>query len=138
MLVLWRICAGHWRRWAWGCLLLGLTNVTTMLTPQLLRVAIDTIERQTAVRQLTQVALVMLLLARGRCGVSFRSAAFISFTQRVMWRWSCAARSMTILPRQPAQFFQQWPTGDLMSRATNDLGQIAWSAVPASLTWSTR
>jgi ATP-binding cassette, subfamily B, multidrug efflux pump len=120
---LWQFARRYARRWSWGFVLLLLTNAAAMAIPQLFRTAIDGIEHEASLETLRGLSLVVVLIAA--CGAIFRALSRIHIFY--------AARDVEMdlrnafyaqLTRMPASFFERHPTGDLMSRATNDLAQI--------------
>lgn len=120
---LWLRAAGHWRRMLWGCILLLLTNATALTIPQLTRMAIDGLEAPESGLFLQKIALIMVVVALA--GACFRTLSRIHLFY--------AARDVELDLRcdfyeflttlEPA-FYQRSSTGDLMSRATNDLTQV--------------
>lgn len=96
-----------------------------MVIPQLMRRAVDDLKADGGVdvASIRSLALLMVVFAVG--GAVFRSLSRIHIFY--------AARDVEMdlrnafyahLTRMPASFFQRHPTGDLMSRATNDLTQV--------------
>ena len=122
----------HAKRWVWGCLMLLLTNATTMAVPQLFRFAVDGIRENAPVEVLHQIALTLVLVAVA--GMLFRtlSRIHILYAARDVeldLRCTFYAHLTTLEPA----FYQTHPTGDLMSRATNDLTQVRLMLGPGLL-----
>ncbi len=120
---LWFYAGQHWRRFGWGILMLLLTNAAALTLPQLTRFAIDGIISGESVDSIKQIAWTMVVVAIA--GASFRtlSRIHIFFAARdveLELRTSFYAFLTTLEPA----FYQKNSTGDLMSRATNDLTQV--------------
>ncbi|MEZ4272721.1 MAG: ABC transporter ATP-binding protein [Myxococcota bacterium] len=107
----------------WGAFLLLLTNVASMLIPQLIRFAVDGFSSASPGAQLLQVAWTLVVVTAG--GAIFRTLSRIHLFY--------VARDIELdirieyykkLSHQTPDFFELYRTGDLMSRATNDLGEI--------------
>lgn len=120
---LWAYAERYWARWLWGCVLLLLTNAAAMTVPQLFRFAVDALHQGAPLTDLRVLALTLILIAL--CGAVFRTLSRIHIFY--------AARDVEMdlrcdfyrhLSGQQPSFFTDHPTGDLMSRATNDLGQV--------------
>ena len=131
---LWRVCRAHTGRWLWGIVLLLLTNAAAMATPQLVRYAIDAIESEDGVDAgvLKGLALCMIAFAIGGAIVRHLSRVHIFYAGRDV-EMDLRNQFYVHLTRMPASFFQRHPTGDLMSRATNDLTQVRLLVGPGFL-----
>ena len=70
---LWLHARKFWARWAWGCLMLLLTNACAMAVPQLFRFAVDGIQGGAPISDLRAMALTLVLIAVG--GAVFRVSA---------------------------------------------------------------
>jgi len=108
-----------------GIVFIILTNAFTLLAPQVLRYAIDLLmlENNITKSQLLRVGGLILLVALlgGICRFGMRQliivvSRLIEFDLRNDY-----FRHLQTLSRD---FFQRVPTGDLMARATNDLGSV--------------
>jgi ATP-binding cassette subfamily B protein len=124
---LWQIARAHTRRWLWGFSLLLLTNAAAMVIPQLVRRAIDDI-RESGVghvdaASLRSLAILMVAVALAGAVVRSLSRIHIFYAARDV-EMDLRNAFYAHLTRMPASFFQRHPTGDLMSRATNDLTQV--------------
>lgn len=119
-------------RWIWGGLMLLLTNVTTMAVPQLFRRAIDGLKGGVPLQQLHLMAGLLVVVAIA--GAIFRtlSRIHILYAGRDV-ELSLRCEFYAHLARLEPAFFQEHPTGDLMSRATNDLTQIRLMLGPGLL-----
>lgn len=112
--------------------MLLLTNATTMAVPQLFRFAVDGVRGGAPVHALRQIAVTLVLVAVS--GMIFRTLSRIHIlyaARDVELDLRCAfyAHLATLEPA----FFQEHPTGDLMSRATNDLTQVRLMLGPGVL-----
>ena len=108
------------------------TNIVTQALPQLMRFAVDGINEGASVDYLRELALYMVVLAVA--GAVFRTLSRINifFSARDV-EMELREDFYVHLTRQDASFFQDHPTGDLMSRATNDLGQVRLLVGPGIL-----
>ena len=120
---LWKYAYAYRFKWLWGIFMLVLTNATTMAIPQLFRFAIDGMKEGDAFETLRDISLLLILLALA--GAFFRtlSRIYIFYSARdVELDLRCDYyKHLTSL--EPG-FYQENASGDLMSRATNDLGQV--------------
>jgi ATP-binding cassette subfamily B multidrug efflux pump len=112
----------YWRSLAIGGVFLLLTNVVDKSIPWLLQHAIDALIAQdlTVVRN---YALVVLVLAAVMWVVRVRSRIYVFNVGRDVefdLRNEIIEKVHTLGP----SFFRRMPTGEIMSRATNDLGQL--------------
>lgn len=106
-----------------GIVFIILTNAFTLLAPQVLRYAIDMLEHHITKAQLLRAGGLILLVALlgGICRFWMRQliivvSRLIEFDLRNDY-----FRHLQTLSRN---FFHRVPTGDLMARATNDLGSV--------------
>ena len=120
---LWARVVGHWRRLVWGCILLLLTNATALTIPQLTRIAIDGLQASDSNDFLKEIAVVMVLVAVA--GACFRTLSRINifYTARDV-EMELRCDFYDFLTTLEPSFYQRSSTGDLMSRATNDLTQV--------------
>ncbi|MEE8201127.1 MAG: ABC transporter ATP-binding protein [Candidatus Acidoferrales bacterium] len=115
----------RYRRPIWtGLLFLVLTNLASVVSPLIIRAAINSIESGTPTRQalLTYAGLLLLVAA---------VTGFFRFWQR----WILIGISRDIeydlrndlfqhLEKQSARFYSSWRIGDLMTRATSDIQHV--------------
>jgi ATP-binding cassette, subfamily B, multidrug efflux pump len=120
---LWFYLRQHVRRSLWGLFLLILTTLVAMSVPQLFLVAIDSVASGAPVGEIQEVAVVLLAVAL--------SAAILRVMSRVHLLYVARDVEMGLrldlfehLSRLEPRFYRDHPTGDLMSRATNDLTQV--------------
>jgi ATP-binding cassette subfamily B multidrug efflux pump len=118
------------RDFAWGGLAAVISNAIWIFFPQVIRIAIDDLN-QGVTRQK------ILLYAGLLVGISAAKGVFLFLT-----RWIIIGISREIefdlrndlfrhLERQPAAYFQQHRTGDIMARMTNDLNAVRMLLGPA-------
>jgi ATP-binding cassette subfamily B multidrug efflux pump len=125
----------YMRRYRWGYLWGGLsciaTNMAAVLSPQVLKRAIDGMERATITRQ------GILLFAALLVGISLVKGIFL-YAQR--WILIGISREIEfdlrndlfrVLERQDSGFYQRYRTGDIMARLTNDLNAVRMLLGPA-------
>ena len=103
--------------------MLLLTNAVAQCMPQLMRMIINGLESGESVDYLQALAWAMVGLAIS--GAVFRTLSRIAifFSARDV-EMEFRNEFFVHLTNQDAGFYQKHPTGDLMSRATNDLGQL--------------
>jgi len=120
---LWVHAVRHKKRFGWGIAMLLLTNVVAQCMPQLMRLIINGLESGENVSYLQELAWAMVGLAVA--GAVFRTLSRIAifFSARDV-EMAFRNEFFVHLTNQDAGFYQKHPTGDLMSRATNDLGQL--------------
>ena len=120
---LWMFARRHRGRWLWGGLLLLLTNAASMSIPQIFRFSIDAINGGAGLETLRDLALTLMLVAG--CGAVFRvlSRIHIFFAARDVEMDLRCAYYAHLTELEPS-FFESRSTGDLISRATNDLTQV--------------
>jgi ATP-binding cassette subfamily B multidrug efflux pump len=127
-------------RWAWGGLMLLLTNAANMSMPYLLSRAVNGIKRSGESAALSAASQVQLqrtalwLIGLALAGMVFRtlSRMFILYAARDVesdLRCKLYSHLTTLEP----EFYAHHPTGDLMSRATNDLTQVRLMLGPGLL-----
>ncbi|MBC7794282.1 MAG: ABC transporter ATP-binding protein, partial [Clostridia bacterium] len=115
-------------------MLLVLTNAAAMATPQLVRYAIDALNSTDGVDAgvLRGLALCMIAFAVGGAIVRHLSRVHVFYAGRDV-EMDLRNEFYVHLTRMPASFFERHPTGDLMSRASNDLTQVRLLVGPGIL-----
>ncbi len=113
-----------------GLLLVVISNLFTIAGPYLLKVAIDSLtEELRSDLILTYAALIVLVaLLAGICRYGMRE--LLNGISRKIER-DVRADLFGHLLRLPPQFYDEWRTGDLMSRLTNDVLAVRMVAGPA-------
>ncbi len=118
----------HWKRYAIASVLLTIVGIMDVIPPKLIGTAIDGIQRET----LTAAKLTELLVFWGALTVA-------GYGITIMW-WSrlfgasfvlerkVRSRLMRHLMKMTPTFYERNRTGDLMARATNDLGAVSVTA----------
>ena len=112
----------RWRIF-WGCLMLIGTNASAMVIPQLLRFGVDGIMEGVPGSVLRNIAWTMLIMALVNAAFRVLSRIHLFYAARDV-ELDLRCDFYRHLAKQPPSFFEEHATGDLMSRATNDLGQI--------------
>src|SRR5246500_3503570 len=118
------------RDFVWGGLAVVISNAIWIFFPQVIRIAIDDLNQGVTRRKIFLYA--GLLVA-----ISAAKGVFLFLT-----RWIIIGISREIefdlrndlfrhLERQPAAYFQQYRTGDIMARLTNDLNAVRMLLGPA-------
>ncbi len=113
-----------------GLVLVVVSNVFTLLGPYLLKASIDALETQLSRWFLVRYALLIVLVAVV-AGVSryYMRELLNGISRRI--ESDLRDDLFAHLLRLPAQFYDSWRTGDLMSRATNDVLAVRMVAGPA-------
>jgi ATP-binding cassette, subfamily B, multidrug efflux pump len=118
------------RDFVWGGLAVVISNCIWIFFPQILRIAIDDLNQGVTRRKIFIYAGLLV-------GISAAKGVFLFLT-----RWIIIGISREIefdlrndlfrhLERQPAAYFQQHRTGDIMARMTNDLNAVRMLLGPA-------
>ena len=132
MWVLWQTVRGRLTPWLAGIVMLLLTQACSMAIPQLFRRAIDGIQAQAGEPALRRVALYLVLCAGVGMLCRLASRVLILFAARdaeMRLRGDYFAHLTALDPG----FFARHPSGDLMSRSTNDLLQVRLMLGPGLL-----
>ncbi|MFQ5678183.1 MAG: ABC transporter ATP-binding protein [Gemmatimonadota bacterium] len=118
------------RGMAVGLLLVVVGNLFTIAGPYLLKVAIDALEQELRRDLIAQYSLLLVLVALGAGAARYGMRELLNGISR---RMEADLRNDLFdhLLRLPAQFFDAWRTGDLMSRLTNDVLAVRQVAGPA-------
>lgn len=103
--------------------MLALTTATNLVIPQLFRVAVDGITHTIDARTLVHIALTMLLVACAGGYFRVLSRLHMFYAARDI-ELDIRREFYAHLTKQSPSFFQAHNTGDLMSRATNDLANV--------------
>jgi ATP-binding cassette, subfamily B, multidrug efflux pump len=118
------------RNFVWGGLAVVVSNAIWIFFPQVIRIAIDDLNSGVTQKKI-------LLYAGLLVGISAAKGVFLFLT-----RWIIIGISREIefdlrndlfrhLERQPAAYFQEHRTGDIMARMTNDLNAVRMLLGPA-------
>jgi ATP-binding cassette subfamily B multidrug efflux pump len=115
------------RRYRWrfasGAALLLATNGMALLIPLVMREAVESLRHAPAAATMGWYALLMGALASGQAVARTTSrVAVLGASRRIAF--DLRNRFFTHLQRLPASFHARTPTGDLMSRAVNDMMSV--------------
>lgn len=115
---------------AFGLLLVVISNLFTIAGPYLLKVAIDSLTEELRSDLILRYAVLIVLVAvlAGICRYGMRE--LLNGISRKIER-DVRADLFEHLLRLPARFYDEWRTGDLMSRLTNDVLAVRMVAGPA-------
>lgn len=107
----------------WGALCVVLTNVIALAQPQVLRMAVDDLYRVVTARKLGRYALILFSISvlSGIFKFWMRQAV-IGASRRI--EYDLRNDLFNHLQTLPVQYFQRARTGEIMSRATNDLSAV--------------
>lgn len=127
---LWPYLQPHRRKLAWGLVTVFVSSLLGLASPKLIGNAIDAIRHGTSYRSLLGYGGLIV-------GFSLFSGVF-SYLQRMILvgmsrdiEYDLRNSYFAALERQAPSFFHQYPTGDLMARATNDLQAVRMLCGPA-------
>jgi ATP-binding cassette subfamily B protein len=113
-----------------GLTLVVVSNLFTVAGPYLLKLAIDSLERELRGDVILQYAgLIVLVALVAGVGRYFMRELLNGISRRM--ETDLRGVLFEHLMRLPPQFFDRWRTGDLMSRATNDVQAVRMVAGPA-------
>ncbi len=118
------------RGMAVGLLLVVVSNLFTIAGPWLLKVAIDALEQELRMELILEYAGLIVLVALLAGVARYGMREFLNGISRKMER-DIRDDLFDHLLRLPAEFFDTWRTGDLMSRLTNDVLAVRQVAGPA-------
>lgn len=113
-----------------GLVLVVVGNLFMLLGPYLLKAAIDALETQLSISLIVRYAFLIVLVAI-LAGISryYMRELLNGISRRI--ETDLRNDLFGHLLRLPAQFYDSWRTGDLMSRATNDVLAVRMVAGPA-------
>ncbi|MCB9667751.1 MAG: ABC transporter ATP-binding protein [Myxococcales bacterium] len=121
-----RELAPYWPTLRWGILALIATNMFEKSVPWLLRLAVDALA-QDQLPQVRKYALLVIVCAIGMATVRTCSRITVFNVGRNL-EWELRNRLLARLHGLGARFFRRMSTGEIMSRATNDVGQVRFMA----------
>jgi ATP-binding cassette subfamily B protein len=118
-----RSLARYRRGLAWGIACVAISNLIALAQPQVLRYAVDDLYRGVTAEKLGRYALALLgiALAAGLFKYWMRRAV-IAISRHL--EYDLRNDLLAHLQRLPAEYFQRERTGEIMSRATNDLSAV--------------
>ena len=120
----------YWRGLVAGMLLVVVSNVFTIVGPLIVKLAIDGLTADMTVERIVQYALLLVGAALIAGAARYGMREFLNGISR---RIETDLRNDLVshLLRLPPQFYDRWRTGDLMSRATNDVQAVRQVAGPS-------
>ena len=120
----------YWRGLVAGMLLVVVSNVFTIVGPLIVKLAIDGLTADMTVERIVQYALLLVGAALIAGAARYGMREFLNGISR---RIETDLRNdlFSHLLRLPPQFYDRWRTGDLMSRATNDVQAVRQVAGPS-------
>lgn len=111
-----------------GCILLG--NAIGLTAPTVVRHAVDDLVRATTAEKFFRYGLLVILIALGQGIFLFWQRRLLVGMSRDI-EYELRNEFFAHLQRQGPRFFHEYRTGDLMSRATNDLNAVRMLVGPA-------
>lgn len=121
--LIWPYLKRYRRYLVWGILAIAATNALALISPLVLRSAIDRIEKGSTSTQLLYDGLIIIGLAVG-------SGVFRFFMRRtIVWASRCIEYDLrgdlfAHILRLDGRFFDRTPTGDIITRASSDVEQV--------------
>ncbi len=122
--------ARYKRAFAWGGLAIVLNNVVWIFFPQVIRLAIDDLNRGVTHKKILTYALALVALSALKGIFLFLTRWIIIGISRDI-EFNLRDDLFSVLERQPAAYYQQHRTGDIMARMTNDLNAVRQLLGPA-------
>ena len=130
LLHLWSYVRPYRRAFGWGLLCVLLTQGVSLASPLVLQHAIDDLARGLTGWKLTWYGTVLLAIGLVRGAFQFLMRRVIIGASRDI-EYDLRNAVFARLQRLPVSFFQSHRTGDLMSRATNDLNAVRMMIGPS-------
>jgi len=130
LLHLWSYVRPHRRAFGWGLLCVLLTQSVALASPLVLQRAIDDLARGLTAWKLTWYGVVLLAIGLVRGAFQFLMRQIMIGASRDI-EYDLRNAVFARLQRLPLSFFQSNRTGDLMSRATNDLNAVRMMIGPS-------
>ncbi len=120
----------YWRGLVAGMVLVVVSNVFTIVGPFIIKLAIDGLTADLTRERIVQYALLLVGAALIAGAARYGMREFLNGISR---RIETDLRNdlFSHLLRLPPQFYDRWRTGDLMSRATNDVQAVRQVAGPS-------
>ncbi len=118
------------RDFAWGGLSVVVSNAIWILFPQVIRVAIDDLNQGVTRQKILYYAGLLVLISAAKGVFLFLTRWIIIGISREI-EFDLRNDLFRHLERQPAAYFQQHRTGDIMARMTNDLNAVRMLLGPA-------
>src|SRR5271170_5145680 len=118
------------RNFAWGGASAVIANAIWILFPQVIRVAIDDLNHGVTRQKIFLYAGLLVLISAAKGVFLFLTRWIINGISREI-EFDLRNDLFRHLERQPAAYFQQHRTGDIMARMTNDLNAVRMLLGPA-------
>jgi ATP-binding cassette, subfamily B, multidrug efflux pump len=118
------------RDFAWGGLSVVISNAIWILFPQVIRIAIDDLNQGVTRQKIFYYAGLLVLISASKGVFLFLTRWIIIGISREI-EFDLRNDLFRHLERQPAAYFQQHRTGDIMARMTNDLNAVRMLLGPA-------
>ncbi len=118
------------RDFAWGGLSVVISNAIWILFPQVIRIAIDDLNQGVTRQKIFFYAGLLVLISASKGVFLFLTRWIIIGISREI-EFDLRNDLFRHLERQPAAYFQQHRTGDIMARMTNDLNAVRMLLGPA-------
>jgi len=118
------------RDFAWGGLSVVISNAIWILFPQVIRIAIDDLNHGVTRQKIFLYAGLLVLISASKGVFLFLTRWIIIGISREI-EFDLRNDLFRHLERQPAAYFQQHRTGDIMARMTNDLNAVRMLLGPA-------
>ena len=118
------------RDFAWGGLSVVISNAIWILFPQVIRIAIDDLNHGVTRQKIFLYAGLLVLISAAKGVFLFLTRWIIIGISREI-EFDLRNDLFRHLERQPAAYFQQHRTGDIMARMTNDLNAVRMLLGPA-------
>ncbi len=120
----------YWRGLVAGMFFILVSNVFTIVGPFIVKLAIDGLTADLTRTRIIQYAVLLVAAALVAGAARFGMRKFLNGISRKI-ETDLRNDLFAHLLRLPPQFYDRWRTGDLMSRATNDLQAVRQVAGPA-------
>ena len=118
------------RDFVWGGLSVVISNAIWILFPQVIRIAIDDLNHGVTRQKILFYAGLLVLISAAKGVFLFLTRWIIIGISREI-EFDLRNDLFRHLERQPAAYFQQHRTGDIMARMTNDLNAVRMLLGPA-------
>jgi ATP-binding cassette, subfamily B, multidrug efflux pump len=118
------------RDFVWGGLAVVISNAIWILFPQVIRIAIDDLNHGVSRQKIFYYAGLLVLISASKGVFLFLTRWIIIGISREI-EFDLRNDLFRHLERQPAAYFQQHRTGDIMARMTNDLNAVRMLLGPA-------
>ncbi len=120
----------YWRGLVAGMFFILVSNVFTIVGPFIVKLAIDGLTADLTRTRIIQYAVLLVAAALVAGAARFGMRKFLNGISREI-ETDLRNDLFAHLLRLPPQFYDRWRTGDLMSRATNDVQAVRQVAGPA-------